>query len=86
MDADPSACEGCDGSGVRWPAEPGCHIPGLDESEWTIVERCDSCQRYEDDIQAAREIFEVTAWVSCLDDGWHAIGKVLRARPAIRSS
>jgi hypothetical protein len=23
-------CEGCDGSGIRWPAMPGCLIPGID--------------------------------------------------------
>jgi hypothetical protein len=67
-------CEGCDGQGVRCPAEPSCRIDGVDLSMWTIVERCDVCETFADDAQAARQIYCTVRWVQCADDGWHAIG------------
>jgi hypothetical protein len=54
-----SFCEGCDGyspfEGMRWPTATN----GDTSREW--VERCDKCERYESDDEAAlalREIYE----------------------------
>lgn len=69
------SCDGCDGSGVRWPAEPNCTIPELENSDWNIVERCDTCSRYPDNLSAAGVIYSVVKWVPCLAGGWHAVGK-----------
>jgi hypothetical protein len=73
-----SPCEGCDGSGIRCPAGPSCVIPDLDESVWTIVERCDNCELYENDFEAARVLFEVVQWVQCTEGGDHVIAQLRR--------
>ena len=70
-----SPCEGCDGSGIRCPAEPSCVIPELDESVWTIVERCDTCELFEYEFDAALVIFEVVRWVRCTESGDHVIAR-----------
>ena len=72
-------CEGCDGSGIRCPASPSCTIPAAGEG-WTIVERCDCCELYPDDLAAARVLFQETIWVKCEANGDHAIGRQLRGR------
>lgn len=69
-----SACEGCDGSGIRCPAEPSCLIPRFNRWRWTIVERCDACERFANDLDAARARFELARWVRCADGGFHAAG------------
>jgi hypothetical protein len=73
--APPNAeCEGCSGApGVRIDAHPDCHPvapPG-----YVVIERCDSCERNEDDLQAARAVADDARWV--LRDGRpaYAIGK-----------
>ncbi len=68
---DLSVCEGCDGSGIRVPAEPGCRIPVLDSLDWVIVEKCDTCDQYTDDLGAASTLFEEVVRVQCLAGGWH---------------
>lgn len=70
-------CEGCDGTGIRSPAEPSCQITAL-ISSWTVVERCDCCEKFTDDAAAAREIFCTVRWIECEGGGWHAIARYLR--------
>lgn len=65
-------CEGCDGSGIRAPAEPLCAVP-MDATDWIIVERCDYCDRYSDDLVAARQVSIEARWVQCAAGGWHAV-------------
>jgi hypothetical protein len=72
------SCEGCDGSGIRCPAEPLCLILDWDESIWTLVERCDTYQVYKDDLEAAHVLFEVVQWVQCTEGGDHVIARVPR--------
>ena len=48
-------CEGCSGCqypGIRWPASPD----GI--SDLSYVERCDTCERYENDEDAAKHVAE----------------------------
>jgi hypothetical protein len=70
-----SVCEGCPGTGIRSPADPSCAIDGVDLTVWTIVERCDMCERFDDDLAAAKEVFATTRWVECKAGGWHAVGR-----------
>ena len=67
-------CEGCDGTGIRAPATPSCRLPARYRS-WVVVERCDYCERYPDDLTAARRLFAVAKWIQCASGGWHAIGR-----------
>jgi hypothetical protein len=69
-------CEGCDGSGVRTPAEPSCRFSADEVSGWVIVERCDICERYRDDLVAAAAQFRRVRWVFCTDGGHHAVGQM----------
>jgi hypothetical protein len=68
-------CEGCDGSGVRCPATPSCLLPGVEAAGWTIVERCDTCMKYSDDLSAAATRFAEIRWVRCASGGDHAVGR-----------
>jgi len=45
-------CEGCDGSGIRPNStnHSGVEIP----KEFIVVERCDYCEKYESDQEAAK--------------------------------
>lgn len=66
-------CEGCDGSGIRSPAEPMCRIamrPG-----WLVVERCDTCERFRTDLDAAKSRYHDARWVTCANGGDHAIAR-----------
>ncbi len=65
-------CEGCDGSGVRIPAEPSCLLPVLPE-DWCVVERCDCCEKYSNDLAAGLAFSKNGEWVKCAAGGWHAI-------------
>jgi len=65
-------CEGCDGSGIRAPAEPLCIIANLPPG-WMVVERCDSCMRYENDLHAASQLDNRARWITCENGGSHAI-------------
>ena len=69
-----SQCEGCDGTGIRVPADPSCLLPA-EASNWIVVEKCDYCDRYEDDFAAAAQVFETVKWVQCASAGWHALGR-----------
>ena len=84
----PALCEGCDGTGVRVPATPACRIKALRES-WIVVERCDSCERYTDDLSAALTYFRVAGWFLCENRGEHALAdsrtRIARSRRRGRS-
>jgi hypothetical protein len=67
-------CENCDGSGIRAPVAPSCPLPDCPEG-WVVVERCDYCDRYPDDLEAASVIFAEVRWTQCASGGWHALGK-----------
>ena len=66
-------CAGCPGHGVRCPATPSPRLPGL--RGWTVVERCDMCDRYPNDLAAAAALFQTVKWVICANGGLHAVGK-----------
>jgi hypothetical protein len=68
-------CEGCGGRGIRAPATPSCVLPPLQDG-WCVVERCDYCEVYEDDLAAAMAISDVARWVVCASGGWHAIARL----------
>ena len=66
------ACEGCDGSGIRQPSTPSCsmHLP----EGWHVLERCDACERFASDLDAARFYHGNRLWsVVCDDQGWHVV-------------
>jgi hypothetical protein len=72
-------CEGCDGSGIRCPAEPSCALAELPVG-WVVVERCDLCARYADDLSAACVVCDRSRWVRCTSGGIHAVGYVTTKR------
>jgi hypothetical protein len=67
-------CEGCDGTGIRAPATPSCLLPARYRS-WVVVERCDYCEQFPDDLTAARTLFAETKWIQCATGGRHAVGR-----------
>ena len=69
-----SNCEGCDGAGIRVPAQPSCLLPQRDSS-WIIVEKCDYCGIFDSDLAAAAKLFKFVKWVQCASGGMHALGK-----------
>ena len=82
-------CEGCDGSGIRAPAEPACRISAL-RGPWIVVERCDVCERYSDDLAAALARFRVAGWFRCSSGSEHTLAdsrtRDVRPRTARRST
>lgn len=72
---DGTSCEGCDGSGIRCPATPSCQLREADLAGWTIIERCDTCERYPDDLSAGAALFREVRWIECASGGHHAIGQ-----------
>lgn len=46
------ACEGCDGSGIRPDSTNHSGLPIPDG--FTVIERCDWCERFADDMAAAQ--------------------------------
>jgi len=67
------SCPGCPGNGIRCPAAPSCRLPWL--KGWTVVERCDTCDRYPSDLAAAAALFQRVKWIMCAAGGLHAVGK-----------
>lgn len=65
-------CEGCDGSGIRAPAVPSCRVRAWRE-RWIVVERCDTCERFSDDLAAALVRYRVAGWFGCESGGEHAL-------------
>lgn len=70
------SCEGCDGSGIRCPAEPSCAMPDLSLGS-VIVERCDYCQQYPDDLAAAEVVCDDPTLIRCESGGVHAVGRLV---------
>lgn len=69
-----SRCAACGGSGILCPAVPSCNIPAL-VPPWIVVERCDECGKYEDDLSAALARFKIAGWFRCTDGGEHALAE-----------
>ncbi len=78
------SCEGCDGGGVRCPAGPSCSFVPGDVAGRVLVEKCDSCDRFADDLAAAQTVFSEARWVTCTQGGQHAIGRGLRVKSGTR--
>jgi hypothetical protein len=72
-------CEGCDGRGVRAPASPSCKIDAA-RGRWTVVERCDTCERFADDLAAAHSLFRIAGWFECRNGALHALANVRTRR------
>lgn len=68
-------CSGCDGGGIRCPATPSCAFRKGALRGWTIVERCDACDRYQGDLEAAAVLFEEVMWLKCENGGDHIVGR-----------
>lgn len=67
-------CEGCDGSGVRVPASPSCTFKRNPIPEgWVVLERCDTCQRYSDDLAAGQAHYTEARPIVCNSGGEHVI-------------
>jgi hypothetical protein len=64
-------CEGCMGTGVRVPATPSCTIET--DERLIVIERCDLCERFEDDYTAACSVYSDVRLVQCLNGGLHAV-------------
>jgi len=65
-------CEACGGNGVLFPCRPACRIPAL-RKPWIVVEKCDSCGKFADDLSAALGSFEAAGWFLCTDGGEHVL-------------
>jgi hypothetical protein len=65
-------CPACGGSGVLMPALPSCDIPAL-RRPWFVVERCDTCERFSDDLAAASTRYTIAGWFRCANGGEHAL-------------
>lgn len=65
-------CEACGGRGIFAPARPSCRIAG-ETATWIIVERCDSCDAFEDDLAAALSLYRVAGWFPCQSGALHAL-------------
>lgn len=65
-------CDACQDRGARFPCTPSCSIPALKE-HWIVVEKCDSCDRFPDDLSAAVAFFRVAGWFPCSDGGEHVL-------------
>jgi hypothetical protein len=68
-------CEACGGEGVLAPCRPACEIVGL-ARPWIVVEKCDVCDRFPDDLSAALSRYRVAGWFRCTDGGEHALANV----------
>lgn len=70
-DAD-TCCDSCGGfSGIRDHSHPDC-TPELYAGEH-IVERCDTCNRFSDDLEAAKTLYREARWVLCARGTRHAV-------------
>ena len=65
-------CSVCGGIGLLAPAIPSCRIPAL-KYPWIVVEKCDSCDTFADDLSAGVSQFKVVGWFLCTDGGYHAL-------------
>ena len=65
-------CGACGARGVLYPATPSCRIVGW-RPPWVVVEKCDACERFEDDLGAALSRFRIAGWFRCEDGGDHVL-------------
>ena len=65
-------CQACGESGALAPAMPSCKIPARKEP-WVVVEKCDACDQYVDDMAAALSLFRIAGWFACEDSAEHAL-------------
>ena len=72
-------CRACDGTGVLTPAIPSCRIPAR-KDPWVVIEKCDACDRYADDMAAASSAFRIAGWFACNDGAQHALANRRSAR------
>ena len=72
-------CRACGGSGVLAPAMPSCKIAARKEP-WVVVEKCDACDRYTNDLTAASSVFQVAGWFACNNGAEHALANRRSAR------
>ncbi len=76
-----NGCEGCSDQekpGVRDDAHPDCGV-AVPEG-WVVVERCDECELYPDDISAAKALYRKPKYIKCPNGGWHAIAQAFTRR------
>lgn len=66
-----NGCEECKGTGIRDPSNPSCIV--VVPEGWHVIERCDACEWYDDDFDAARAYYEDNSVmeVYCTDGGSH---------------
>lgn len=64
-------CEGCDGSGIRAPAHPSCPVDC--PTGWIIVERCDLCEKFPSDFEAALSRYKQVKTAECSNKSEHII-------------
>ncbi len=76
-------CDACNDRGVLAPAIPSCRIDA-EGRRWIVVERCDACDRFEDDLTAALSLFRIAGWFRCNSGGWHALADTGTARRRLR--
>lgn len=65
-------CQACSGDGLLAPAIPSCNITAL-KYPWVVIEKCDSCDRFIDDLSAGLSQFKIVGWFLCDDGGYHAL-------------
>ncbi|TKJ36793.1 MAG: hypothetical protein CEE38_10860 [Planctomycetes bacterium B3_Pla] len=65
-------CEACGGRGMFVPATPSCSIIAL-RPPWIVVEKCDTCDKFADDLSASLTEFAIAGWFVCTDGGYHAL-------------
>ncbi len=68
-------CPACSGTGLLVPTIPSCRIPAL-RHPWVVVEKCDSCDRFLDDVTAGLSQFKIVGWFLCTDYGYHALANL----------
>jgi len=71
-------CTACSGIGLLAPTTPSCRIPAL-EYPWIVVEKCDSCDKFAEDMAAGMSQFKIVGSFLCTDGGHHVLAD-LRSR------
>lgn len=65
-------CEACGGKGMFVPALPSCNIVAM-KPPWIVVEKCDTCDKFADDLSASLTEFAIAGWFVCTNGGYHAL-------------
>lgn len=65
-------CPACNGMGMFVPAIPSCRILAL-KHPWIVVEKCDACDKFTDDLCAALTEFSIAGWFPCTEGSYHAL-------------